>query len=280
MNVPARAVLGGGGWITALLLAAAVACASARASALRAQEAAADPHAVQPERPTVATHAGTVAPGWLELEAGVEADRWSGGADGLSAPLEAKLGLASRLQLGVYGSVARPPGTSGTGLGDLALGLKWRLADRAGPLGRLAVLPIVKLPTGSTAAGTGSTDVSLLVISSHDVGPVSLDVNAGYTRRGGGARAPRDATVWTVSAGGPLRRALGWVGEVYGYPATAGPYGADAVVAILVGATLLARPWLAFDAGLIAPLAGPQPRALFAGAVWNAGRVWRAGPHR
>src|ERR1700688_2765409 len=26
-----------------------------------------DPHSVQPERPTVATHAGTVAPGWVEL---------------------------------------------------------------------------------------------------------------------------------------------------------------------------------------------------------------------
>src|SRR5207247_3724752 len=27
-----------------------------------------DPHAAQPERPTVATHAGTVAPGWIEIE--------------------------------------------------------------------------------------------------------------------------------------------------------------------------------------------------------------------
>src|SRR5260370_36815211 len=37
-----------------------------------------DRHAVQPERPTVATHAGTVAPGWVELETGVELDRLDG----------------------------------------------------------------------------------------------------------------------------------------------------------------------------------------------------------
>src|SRR5207248_820985 len=35
-----------------------------------------DPHEVQPERPTVATHAGTVAPGWIELEWGSEWDRY------------------------------------------------------------------------------------------------------------------------------------------------------------------------------------------------------------
>ena len=31
---------------------------------------AADPHAAQPERPSVATHAHTVAPGWAEVELG------------------------------------------------------------------------------------------------------------------------------------------------------------------------------------------------------------------
>ena len=33
-----------------------------------------DPRQVQPERPTVATHAGTVAPGYLEIETGVESE--------------------------------------------------------------------------------------------------------------------------------------------------------------------------------------------------------------
>ncbi len=45
-------------------------------AAASAQAPARDPHAVQPERPTVATHAYTVAPGWVEIEAGVELDRY------------------------------------------------------------------------------------------------------------------------------------------------------------------------------------------------------------
>jgi hypothetical protein len=262
----------------ALILAAALALPGA----LTAQEPATDPHAVQPERPTVATHAGTVAPGWIEFEVGGEYDRYDGGAHGVTAPLVAKIGVARRLQLTVMESIAWPPGASAAGVGDVAAGLKWRIAEDAPLLGDVALLPILKLPAGSASAGTGTgtTDVTLIVISSHAFGPYSLDVNAGYTRRSGsGVAAPRDATLWTVSAGGPLRGALGWTGEVYGYPATSGPAGAKAIVALLGGPTFLVRRWLALDAGVILPLTGPQPRALYVGAVYNAGRLWgRPGP--
>src|SRR5437764_1362781 len=54
-------------------------CCAVRAEA---QEPPFDPHAVQPERPTVATHAGTVAPGWSEIEAGIERDRYADGSHG------------------------------------------------------------------------------------------------------------------------------------------------------------------------------------------------------
>ena len=127
-----------------------------------------NPRAVQPERPTVATHAGTVARGYAELESGVERDR---------------------------------------------------LDD--------------------------------------------------------GTRAPRSATLWTVSSGLPVRGPLGWALEVYGYPGTSGPAGAPPIVALLAGPTLAVRPTLALDVGFITPLAGPQPHALYAGLVTNFGRVWR-----
>jgi hypothetical protein len=239
-----------------------------------------DPHAVQPERPTVATHAGTVAPGWVEIEAGAEFDRYSDRTHGTSLPVVTKIGLAANVQLSIFGLGVRPPGAdAGIGLGDLAVGVKWRFADRPGVLGRLAVLPSVKLPTGSSQSGTGTgtTDVGLLLISSHSLGPVSLDLNAGYTRRSGdGSIAPRNATVWTISFGGPVAGALGWTAELYGYPATAGPAGADAIVAILAGPTVQVRPWLALDIGGIIPVTGPQPRALYFGGVYNIGRAWPA----
>jgi hypothetical protein len=236
-----------------------------------------DPHAAQPERPTVATHAGTVAPGWLELEGGLEVDRYADHQRGAAVPVLFKIGLASHLQLSVSTPAASAPGSGTLGAGDASIGVKWRLADRAPILGRFAILPTLKLPSGSAAgAGTGTTDAGLLLISSHTLGPISLDINVGYTHRNGsGLTAPTTATLWTVSAGGPAAGAVGWAAELYGYPATAGPSGSRAIVATLVGPTLTAKVWLVFDAGVIVPLTGPQPRAAYVGATYNVGRLWR-----
>jgi hypothetical protein len=255
-----------------------LACAFIQPTKVTAQGPSTDPHAVQPERPTVATHAGTVAPGWAEIEVGGELDRYSDESRGGSAPLVLKLGLAPRLQLNVQMPVVRPPGTDTIGAGDLVVGLKWRLVDDARVVGDFAVVPLVKAPSGSSTSGTGSgtTDVGLLIISSHALGPIAMDLNAGYTRRSGdGTIAPRNATVWTASFGGPARGPIGWVAELYGFPSTSGPAGADAIVAVLLGPTFQTRTWLALDAGVIAPITGPQPRAIYAGGVWNIGRVWR-----
>jgi outer membrane putative beta-barrel porin/alpha-amylase len=239
----------------------------------------ADPRAVQPERPTVATHAGTVAPGFIEIETGVERDRFDPSAISVFTPTVVKVGVGSHAQLNVSGSIARPPGGT-IGVGDIGAGMKLRLADDAPVVGNFAVLPSIKLPTGSVAAGrgTGTTDLSLLLISSHELGDVAMDLNVGYTRRSGdGSAAPRDATLWTASFGGGAIGRLGWVAELYGYPATNGPSGQASIVAVLAGPTYLLRSWLAFDTGLIVPLTGPQPHALYAGAVYNAGHLWHAG---
>ena len=256
------------------MLTALLAAMPLRAAA--AQDSVPDPHAVQPERPTVATHAFTVAPAWVEVEAGIELDRYGGGTAGLAAPVVVKLGIAPRLQLDLDGSLLRPPGAGVTGVGDLALGLKWHAASGLPLLGDLALLATLKAPTAPTASGlgTGTTDATLILISSHRFGAISLDANVGGTwRSGSGALAPRRASVWTVSFGGPVAGAVGWTAEVYGYPGTSGPAGTAPIVALLAGPTLLARPWLAFDLGVIATLAGPQPRALYCGAVWNLGKL-------
>ena len=243
------------------------------AASLAAQEPR-DPHAVQPERPTVATHAGTVSPGWLEIEAGFEHDRFGPSLTTSSTPTVFKFGLADHAQLSVFGSAQHSPGV--TGLGDVGVGVKWRIADGAPVLGDFAILPSAKFPTGSAdkGTGTGTTDASLLLISSHDLGPVAMDINVGYTRRSGnGSGAPRNATLWTLSFGGPIAGNLGWTGECYGYPRTTGPAGQASIVALLGGPTFLVKKWLAIDAGVIVPLTGPQPHALYAGGVYNVGRL-------
>ncbi|MEP6573863.1 MAG: transporter, partial [Gemmatimonadota bacterium] len=187
-----------------------------------------------------------------------------------------KLGLAPRMQLNVSVPAASPIGGS-LGIGDFAVGVKWRLLEDAPVVHDFAILPSIKLPTGSESAfrGTGTTDFSILLISSRVIGPVAIDLNAGYTvRSGNGTAAPKHATLWTASFGYPLKGRLGAVTEFYGLPGTSGPAGAAGTVALLVGPTFLVHPWLALDAGTILPISGPQPYAVYAGAVWNLGRIW------
>jgi hypothetical protein len=247
------------------------------ASAARAQaDSAENPRAVQPERPTVATHAGTAAPGYIELEQGGEWDRLSAGEHLFIAPTNLKIGLASHAQLNVLVNIAydnRPVGRR-LNIGDLALGVKYRILDDHPILGDFAILPAIKLPTASGDIGTGTTDLILLLISSHRFGPVAMDLNAGATRRSGdGSTVPTTATIWTASFGFPLSGPVGATAEIFGYPKTSGPAGSEATAAILLGPTLLVRDWLALDAGFITPLTGPQPHAIYAGFVWNFGRL-------
>ena len=256
-------------------LAAAIAAAVVTRAAVA--QAPRDPRAVQPERPTVATHAYAVAPGYLELELGAERDRDNPGSYGMAFPATVKLGLSSHVQLNLTNPVIHPIGVP-TGLGDLNVALKWRVLDHAKLLGDFAIMPGLKLPTAPTSngRGTGTWDASLLLISSRQIGPVAVDLNAGLTRRSGdGSVVPRWASLWTVSTGGPLAGKFGWVLEWYGYPGTSGPVGQPPLVALLAGPTFTPLSWLAFDAGLVGPIAGPQPRAIYVGSVVNFGRLWR-----
>jgi hypothetical protein len=262
------------------ILAAAVLLCSIVTPAMTAPAAqVSDPHAVQPERPTLATHAHTVAPGWVEIEAGIERDRLPDGGRIEGAVTTAKLGLTTHTQLGLTASalreLARDSRTSG--VGDLGLALKWRLLDHGPLIGDFALFSGLKLPTGSRTrgTGTGTTDASLVLISSHAFGPLSLDVNVGGTvRSGDGAAAPKRAALWTAALGLPVAGRLGWAAESYGFPGTAGPSGAAPLLATLLGPTWTPRPWLELDAGVIVPVFGPQPHALYAGLVWNTRKFW------
>lgn len=264
----------------------AVACAAIAfvvcSSVARAQEpdrstTPVDPHAAQPERPTVATHAGTIAPGWVELETGMERDNLHG-AHAFLTPTVLKLGIAPRVQLELASSFVHFSGNAPdySGIGDVSAALKWRMLEKAPVIGNFAVQSFLKLPSGSAlhGTGTGTTDVGLLLISSHDLGDYALDINAGYTRRSGdGSQAPKDATVWSVSGGGPVYESLGWVVELFGFPRTTGPAGQDGTVAFLTGPTFVVEKWLVLDLGAIIPLAGPQPHAFYAGLTWNIGKL-------
>lgn len=247
------------------------------AAPLRAQAPVQDPRAVQPERPTVATHAHTVAPGYLEIETGIEGDRFAPGERSYFAPVVVKVGLGSHLQLNLASTAfarATPIG-QGSGAGDLSLGVKWRLLDDDRLLGDFAILPAVKLPTGSVdrGTGTGSTDVGVTLISSYELGPVAMDLNAAVTRVGRtDASGATNTALWTASFGAPVIGRLSWVAELFGNPTIDGS-GTPSSVELLTGPTYLVSPALNLDAGVITPLRGDRPNALYVGLVWNAGRL-------
>ena len=259
----------------------ALAVISPRGRTLAQGGGAVNPHAAQPERPTVATHAYTVAPGWIEIEAGVQRQQEGALADRIAVPILFKIGVGERLQFDVAPAWQRDAqgGSAQQGLTDLLVGLKCRIADRAPVVGALAIQGTVSLPTGSADAGRGSgkSAVNVLVISSHRLGPLSLDVNAGYTRLGGESPvAPRDSTVWTAATGLPIAGPLGWAAEVFGFPGTSGPNGQAPVVAVLTGPTLAVRPSLVVDAGVILDVVRFGGTAAYAGVTWNIGRLWRS----
>lgn len=243
--------------------------------ALRAVSAAAQdapsPHDAQPERPTVATHAGTVASGWFEMEWGVERDRVAAGPSAYTTPMLLKFGMASHLQFDVTLSTVRPPSGGALGAGDGGIGVKWRLLDGAPFAGDFAIQSSLKFPTGSRerGTGTGTTDAAVLVISSHTLGATSLDVNVGYTRRSSGGNAG-NAMLWTVSTGTTVIGPLAIAAEFYGYPGFDG----GPSVGFLCGPTYTVHPWFVADFGFIADVRSPQPPALYAGLTWNVGR-WR-----
>ncbi len=257
-----------------------VACLCSAAT-MHAQEET-DPRAVQPERPTVATHAHTVAPGYFELESGVEGDRVSKGTRTWFAPNVLKVGLTSHTQLNVSSAAFANGAGQSSGIGDVSIGLKWRLLDNSPILGDFALLPAVKFANGSPSSGTGSgtRDLGLTAIASYDIRGVAMDLNATYTRVGSTTSTPvSSAALWTASFGFPVAGQLSWVAELFGFPTIDGS-GSPSSAAFLTGPTVLLSPAFNLDLGIITPIRGELRNALYAGLVWNMGSPFTHAPRQ
>jgi hypothetical protein len=254
---------------------AALLCAAPLLCLPSASSAQSDPRAVLPERPTVATHAYTVAPGYVEIETGLQGARPAGNSQ-IIAPIVVKLGVARRSQVELQGGYLRDNSSGRTlaGASDLGVALKQRVLDGAPILHDFSVQGTVKLATGASDVGTGTTDLSLLLISSRPLGSGELDLNAGWTRRSGdGSTIPRDASLLTASLGMPLAGRLGAVAELFAYPGTSGAAGARPSIGFLLGPTVQLHPWFVLDAGAILDVEGMGANAIYAGLTWNAGKL-------
>jgi hypothetical protein len=224
-----------------------------------------DGHAARPERPTVATHAFSVARGYLEIESGVARVQQDGERD-LSMIVTSKLGIAKHLQLTVTTSITNgSPGV--TALDPVFAGVKWQLTPEREGRPTFALMPGVTFANGPRRASDAA--FSLIGVMSQPLGPVSMDLNVAATRlNGANGQVPY---LWTASFGGALAGPFGWGLELSG---SGGSDGANPSQLLgYVGYTV--KPWLVLDVGWSSPPSGAGAKTLFAGATYNVGRVFK-----
>src|SRR2546428_8176108 len=224
------------------------------------------PRQANPERPTFATHAYAVAPGYVELEQGLAARGVGSLREETSWDVNLKLGVSRHVQAALFGPLYTR-GAGGGGVGDLGLALKLRtdVSSRAA----LAIVSSVTAPTGSAtrALGAGRALAGLVgVVSADAPGGLHFDVNAGPQAIGAGA--PQ----WFLSLSGA--KGVGAAGitlEVFQFRAG----GAGPRLAGLLGAvTVRLAEWVVADAGGVARTASGSPDQLFVGITTNLGRAF------
>lgn len=218
-----------------------------------------------PERPTVATHAYAVAPGFIEVEQGVSARGTNGLRQATSWDVNVKIGVTAHLQLGLFGPLLLRTGT-GHGIGDWGAALKVRTALS----GRVAVamVPAATFPTGLASAGLGAGRVLgqlVGVVSADGPAAVHVDLNAGVL----GVGAGRLQWLTTASFGRAFGR-WGTAAELF----RIGAGGAGTRQAGLLGAlTFAPARWIVIDGGGIAGLGAASPVAVFLGLTTNLGHL-------
>jgi hypothetical protein len=223
------------------------------------------PRIANPERPTVATHAYAVAPGYAELEQGVRAQGDGNFRDLTSWEFNLKLGLGHQAQLGLFGT-GFAHNTAGSGIGDVGVALKLR--EALTPRVAVAVVPAVTLPTGNQSAGFGAGRVlgsAIGVVSADLPWGMHVDVNAGPVGIGRGV--PQGlATVCAARGFGP------WALAAELFEITAGGAGSRQT-GVLGAVSFRFVEWAVLDAGGIAGLGTGSADHLFVGLTTNLGRI-------
>ena len=225
------------------------------------------PWAANPERPTVATHAYTVAPGYGELEQGVRAFGLRKFSEFTAWDVNLKIGLEPGLQLNLFGLPYARSGAGG-GMGDVGASLK--LSRALSPKSAIAIVPAVTVPTGdnSRGLGAGRTLGSLVGVFSADLSSaVHFDANAGPMGIGAGTPLWFTSIRWSFG-GGSVKVAT----ELFDL--TSG--GAAVRQRGFLGAVMVtASPSVVLDLGGVRGLVDGTPHQVFVGLTANLGAIFK-----
>jgi hypothetical protein len=226
------------------------ACCAVATLALCAGAWADEAPGVTPYRPSVSTPAALSAPGWLEIEAGVQHSRAKD--DPLrrdSLPYTLKLAFTPDWGVRVGGDAwVRETATNGSrlsGSGDTWLVLKRRFAvDDASAFG--AELG-TKFPTARDGLGSGEHDWGVNGIYSADfAGSWHTDINLNATRLGG---TPAGVSRWQQGWAASLSRSVSDQWGVTGELSGTRQRGTDSTSQVLVAASYALSRRVALDAG-------------------------------
>jgi len=225
-----------------------------------------------PNRPTVSTPAQPVQPGVLETEWGVATATSHQDINGLL-----KFGVSKNFELRFTNNpVTADSGTHG--VGDTALGFKYRLTQDSGHEPSVSLMYMAKLPTAGNVLGSGEVDHSFTLVVSKDLGKHHFDYNlvANLLGRshGGFDRSYLNALAWSH----PVRGKLGATAELSG--STSPDAFTPGSAQVLAAATYALKPRLVFDLGMSARITGDIPHAMFiAGLTYSIGDFYHR-PHQ
>ena len=234
-----------------------------------------DAPTVTPYRPSVSAPAQLSAPGWLEVEVGLQRSRADDPQRRDTLPYSLKLAFTPEWGIRLQGdAIVRERAADGSSLrgpGDTAVVLKRRFAvDDASAFG---VEAGVKFATARSGLGSGHTDAGLTGIYSSDFAPKwHVDVNLSATHLGGvdaGESAWQKA--WAVAVSRNLTDQWGVVGELSGTQRS----GAGRTSQALFAASYSVLPGLTVDAGVSKGLtAASGGWSVFTGLTFLAARLF------
>ena len=233
-------------------------------------QASPSPRTANPERPTVATHAYAVAPGYVELEQGARAFGVSGLGEGTAWDFNLKIGVRPGVQVGFFGA-GYVRTAAGGGVGDVGLSLK--MSHAVSRRAAIALVPAMTVPSGDAARGLGAgrTLGSLVGVFSADLPQgvgVHFDANAGPV--GIGAGRPQWFTSLGLAHGGV--GAVGVAFELFDFTAGgAGPRQRGLLAALMV----TVMDWVVVDGGAVRGLVDGTPDQVFLGVTTNMGRIFK-----
>lgn len=245
------------------------------AASAQAALGAEDEPSTTPYRPSVSTPAALSAPGWLEIEAGLQHDHGAAGSRRDSVPTTFKLAFTPDwgVRIGQEAWV-RQGNDSGrvSGIGDTSVVLKRRFeVDDKQAFGLEAG---VTVPTGRRGIGSssGKPDYGINAIYSADLGDWHTDLNLVATRLGQvDPGASRTQLLWAASLSRALNDRWGVVGEFSGTRQS----GAESTRQFLFAASCNVGKSLTLDAGAARSLRSGVPVwSAFTGFTWLAAKLF------